>query len=156
MAHTNLPHRRALGFRVILTILNWAWVDSDVVIRDCMQIQVAIANESPARDSRHVRDFETSTCSQFMTVKLPRETEAGRAQTTGRPRAQSLYLFTYKWHALGDYMPSIRLFGGTDGISTQIVSSSPDYQCILLISFQGELAHRLVKGVYKLRSGFAV
>jgi hypothetical protein len=33
-----------------------------------------------------------------------------------------LNLFTYKWHALGDYVRAIRLFGPTDGFSTQVVS----------------------------------
>jgi len=110
-----------------------------------------------------VRDFETSTCSQFTTFELPRETEArkrrtqGQAQTSaasestaGGKRARSLNLFTYKWHSLGDYVLSIRLFGGTDGISTQIVSPSPDIVSVLLMFFQGELAHRLVKRLYKL------
>jgi hypothetical protein len=81
-----------------------------------------------------VRDFETSTCLHFTTVELPREMEARQRRkghtsgasesTAGGRRARSLNLFTYKWHSLGDYVPSIRLFGGTDGISTQIVSSS--------------------------------
>ena len=36
---------------------------------------------------------------------------------------QKVYnLFTYKLHALGDYMKSIRMFGITDSYSTQIVS----------------------------------
>ncbi len=37
-------------------------------------------------------------------------------------KPRSLNLFTYKWHALGDYVRAIRLFGGTDGFSTQVVS----------------------------------
>jgi hypothetical protein len=46
---------------------------------------------------------------------------------------------------------SIRLFGGIDGISTQIVGF-PSYitSIILLIFLQGELAHRLAKRLYKL------
>ena len=80
-----------------------------------------------------VRDFETSSRSQFTTVELLRETEARKRRqaqksgvspsenTAGGKRERSLNLFTYKWHALGDYVASIRLFGGIDGISTQIV-----------------------------------
>ena len=88
-----------------------------------------------------VRDFETSSHSQFTTVELPRETEACKRRqaqksgmspsenTAGRKRARSLNLFTYKWHALGDYVLSIRLFGGIDGISTQIVGVLPVLSC---------------------------
>ncbi|KAF9532139.1 hypothetical protein CPB83DRAFT_832803 [Crepidotus variabilis] len=94
-----------------------------------------------------VRDFEKSTCSEFETFELPRETEArrrrqqqqapaGQNSSAGPTHAKKrkLNLFTYKWHALGDYFRSIFLFGGLDGFSTQV----------------GELAHRLVKRLYGL------
>lgn len=42
-----------------------------------------------------------------------------------KPKSKSLNLFTYKFHALGDYVRTIRLFGTTDSYSTQIVSSPP-------------------------------
>ncbi|KAH9970811.1 hypothetical protein BJV74DRAFT_784066, partial [Russula compacta] len=48
----------------------------------------------------------------------------------GKPK--NLNLFTYKWHALGDYVQAIHLFGGTDGFSTQV----------------GKLAHKFVKHLY--------
>lgn len=38
-------------------------------------------------------------------------------------RVKTLNLNTYKWHALGDVVPAIRLFGTTDSYSTQIVSA---------------------------------
>ena len=76
-----------------------------------------------------VCDFERKVCSKFTTVELPREAEARKRRSV--PRSQSatgsatrmkkLNLFTYKWHVLGDYAYHIRLFGGTDGFSTQIV-----------------------------------
>jgi len=47
--------------------------------------------------------------------------KAAAGSTSGR-KPKNLNLFTYKWHALGDYVPAIRLFGGTDGFSTQVVS----------------------------------
>lgn len=37
------------------------------------------------------------------------------------PKGKTLNLFTYKFHALGDYVHTIRLFGTTDSYSTQIV-----------------------------------
>jgi hypothetical protein len=76
-----------------------------------------------------MRKFEASTHAQYATVELPREAEARKrrakaaVQPSGR-QAKSLNLFTYKWHALADYVPTIRLFGGSDGFSTQIVRLS--------------------------------
>jgi hypothetical protein len=80
-----------------------------------------------------MRDFEQSTCSHFQTFELPREVEArkrryanahpsGTDSNIGVKRTKSLNLFTYKWHSLADYVPAIRLFGGVDGFSTQLVS----------------------------------
>jgi len=48
--------------------------------------------------------------------------KAAAGSTSGR-KLKNLNLFTYKWHALGDYVPAICLFGGTDGFSTQVVSN---------------------------------
>ncbi|PPQ84255.1 hypothetical protein CVT26_011861, partial [Gymnopilus dilepis] len=93
---------------------------------------------------RHFRDMSSAN---FATYELPRETEArNRRQQRAKGKAKegtgnsagvsrkpkSLNLATYKWHALADYVPAIRLFGGSDGISTQV----------------GELAHRVVKQIY--------
>jgi hypothetical protein len=41
-----------------------------------------------------------------------------------KPKLKTLNLFTYKFHALGDYVRTIRLFGTTDSYSTQIVSAT--------------------------------
>jgi len=81
------------------------------------------------------RKFRDTTQSAFATFELPKETEARkRRQNSGKgkekaaagnasgKKSKTLNLFTYKWHALGDYVRAIRLFGPTDGFSTQIVS----------------------------------
>jgi len=85
--------------------------------------------------------------SEFATFELPRETQArkrrSKAKETERAsnptstsrKQKTLNLFTYKWHALADYVHSIRLFGGTDGFSTQLVGNSYDLvTCLLMIS----------------------
>ncbi|KJA20502.1 hypothetical protein HYPSUDRAFT_142132 [Hypholoma sublateritium FD-334 SS-4] len=82
-----------------------------------------------------MREFRDITQSSFETFELPKETGARQRRQTSRKgkenaapsdtsgkKAKSLNLFTYKWHALGDYAQAIRLFGGTDGFSTQVVS----------------------------------
>lgn len=78
-----------------------------------------------------MRNFEASTRTQYATVELPREAEARKRRDKACPtrryggrQAKLLNLFTYKWHALADYVPTIRLFGGSDGFSTQIVRLS--------------------------------
>lgn len=82
------------------------------------------------------RKFRDTTQSAFKTFELPKEKEArNRRQNSGKGKGKEkssafesgkksklLNLFTYKWHALGDYVRSIRLFGPTDGFSTQVVS----------------------------------
>ncbi|KAJ3858791.1 hypothetical protein EV359DRAFT_75796 [Lentinula novae-zelandiae] len=100
-----------------------------------------------------MREFRDKTCSQFRTVELPSEQQArsrrqaqidaqrhsadpsmpSQRNNTSR-KARTLNLFTYKFHAMADYVPAIRWFGTIDSYSTQI----------------GELAHRLVKHLYGL------
>jgi hypothetical protein len=80
-----------------------------------------------------MRQFRDETCSQFETFELPREAEARKRRQqskaqgkqpkagSGARKLKQLNLFIYKWHALGDYVQTIRLFSGTDGFSTQLV-----------------------------------
>jgi hypothetical protein len=82
------------------------------------------------------RKLRDTTQSAFATFELPKETEARkRRQSSGKGKGKAtagnasrknlkfLNLFTYKWHALGDYVRAIRLFGPTDAFSTQVVSN---------------------------------
>lgn len=78
-----------------------------------------------------MRNFEKATRSRYTTSELQREAEARQRrdknqqqQSGSSKRPKFLNLFTYKWHALADYVPTIRLFGGSDGFSTQIVRAS--------------------------------
>lgn len=90
---------------------------------------------------RQMRYFAKHTCSMFVTKELQHEEAArGRrrhkkaataAMNAGQPapavpppgplKVKLFNLFTYKFHALGDYFPTIRLFGSTDSYSTQTV-----------------------------------
>ena len=86
---------------------------------------------------RLMRKFRDTTQSAYATFELPKETGARqRRQKSGKGKEKAgasgrkpktLNLFTYKWHALGDYVRAIRLFGGTDGFSTQLVSNTCSY-----------------------------
>lgn len=94
---------------------------------------------------RLMRKFRDVTKSDFATFELPRETAARKRRSKGKEtegtsnpastsrKPKTLNLFTYKWHALADYVRSIRLFGGADGFSTQLVGTSYDLVTYLLI-----------------------
>ncbi|KAG1901203.1 uncharacterized protein F5891DRAFT_1187899 [Suillus fuscotomentosus] len=88
------------------------------------------------------------TCAVFDTVELPKEKAARQRRVAQRagpnsipsessgPRVKVFNLSTYKFHAMGDYLRTIKLFGTTDSFTTQI----------------GELAHRAIKAFYPLTS----
>ena len=92
-----------------------------------------------------MRKFRDVTKSDFATYELPRETAARKRHSKGKEtegtsnpastsrKPKTLNLFTYKWHALADYVRSIHLFGGTDGFLTQLVRTSYNLVTYLLI-----------------------
>jgi hypothetical protein len=78
-----------------------------------------------------MRDFRDKTCAEFNTTELAREVEARnrRDARTNAPnqshKLKTFNLHTYKFHALGDYVRTIRMFGTTDSFSTQPVRAWP-------------------------------
>jgi len=66
-----------------------------------------------------LRQFRNKTFADFNTVGLPKESR--KSPSSGRKK-RSLNLNTYKFHSLGDYFRTIRLFGSTDNYSTLTVS----------------------------------
>ena len=79
--------------------------------------------------TKQLRQFVKVTCAAFKTKELPVEAAARRRRRDGAQaknpnslRLKSFNLLTYKFHALGDYVQTIRLFGTTDSYTTQIVS----------------------------------
>ena len=82
-----------------------------------------------------LRHFQRVTCAAFKTHELPTEAtsrqrrelaelNAGRRKKEARSASlpKTFNLNTYKFHALGDYVAMIKMFGTTDSFSTQIVS----------------------------------
>jgi hypothetical protein len=113
-----------------------------------------------------MREFRDLSNATFTTYETDREVTSrnrrqaervvqglGTSATTpqGR-RPKFLNLLTYKFHALGDYVSFIRLFGPTDVYSTQLVSTEDQlvFKMISDVYGQGELAHRVVKKLYGL------
>jgi hypothetical protein len=86
------------------------------------------------RLSHRLRKFGDVTCAAFNAMELPKE-KAARERKTARERSgldnpdagsgsrktKKFNLRTYKFHAMGDYVRSIRLFGTTDSFTMQIV-----------------------------------
>jgi len=107
---------------------------------------LSVLDETFKTLSRQLRRFRDLTCPAFTTVELPKEKAArernaarqgsnsrsGDAETGGR-RAKRFNLSTYKFHAMGDYVRSIRLFGTTDSFTTQIVREF-EFLLFLLVS----------------------
>lgn len=105
------------------------------------------------------RKFERTTCGYYHTTELPQEyavcgrrtaalsAKQGRAipLATSRPKQKKLNLHTYKFHALGDYVDTIQMFGTTDNYTTQTVSTWSASFFLLLNGCQGELEHWRVK-----------
>ena len=89
---------------------------------------------------QQMRAFRDATKGEFNTVELPGETAARRRRSLAvgsdtatkqqGPRKKTLNLQTYKFHALGDYVRSIRLFGTVDSYSTQLVRTTHVFHCI--------------------------
>jgi hypothetical protein len=98
---------------------------------------LSVLDSTFKRLSRQLRDFRDFTCTVFTTVELPkekaaRERKASRQQldsdnrdpaSSGR-KVKKFNLNTYKFHAMGDYVQSIRLFGTIDSFTSQIVRDS--------------------------------
>ncbi len=114
-----------------------------------------------------VRTFTRTTCQDYVTVELTRESEArGRREAARRKKAgasagegstqrqpkvvEFLVHHTYKYHCLADYPDYIELHGTTDNMTTQTVSATSlesialTHLCIL----QGECEHIVVKLFY--------
>ena len=94
----------------------------------------------------NLRTFEKHTCSVFQTRELEREraarqrrqekdeagkkkitngknsTESSKPSSSTARKPKQLNLKTYKYHALGDYVDTIKCYGTTDSYSTQGVS----------------------------------
>ncbi|KAG1811116.1 uncharacterized protein BJ212DRAFT_1224937, partial [Suillus subaureus] len=89
--------------------------------------------ETFKRLSHQLRRFRSFTCTAFTTVELPREQAAHERRAahqrlalgnpdmeSGGRRTKKFNINTYKFHAMGDYLYLIRLFGTVDSFTSQI------------------------------------
>ena len=96
---------------------------------------LALLDEALKKLGAQIRRFQEGTCEIFKTYELPSEAAArqrcqqGQAEsgrqvkpTPSTARLKKFNILTYKFHALGDYTRTIRMFRTTDSYTTQIVS----------------------------------
>lgn len=169
------PHNTAL-LKLLYRLAEW-----HALAKLCMHTEHTLRalEISTTEIGSKLRGFRDSTAKSFKCRELPEEVSArdrkrhakekkkaeteplGTNKAAPPPplpkisaRRKVLSLLKYKFHALGDYVNTIRMFGTTDSYSTQIVcgtfyspstSESTDLYCII----QGELAHRIVKRFYR-------
>jgi hypothetical protein len=111
---------------------------------------------STTRLGRILRRFKATTCRGFHTRELPSEkaargrrdaAAAAKNQTSERDSdrtskskasksqtARTFNLTTYKLHSLGDYVHAIRMYGTSDGFTTQTVRHlAPDATALYLL-----------------------
>ena len=96
---------------------------------------LALLQKSVRALGDQLRHFQSDICMTFTTRELPKEAAqrqrremvdlaAGLRKKEARSSLlpKTFNLDTYKIHALGDYVPMIRMFGTTDSYTTQVVS----------------------------------
>ena len=105
---------------------------------------LALLHQALCRLGAQVWRFQWVTCPAFETKEIPQEStqrhrreavnyQSGRWRKPARTGLlpKSLNLNTYKFHALGDYKKTIRMFRTTDSYMTQVVSG-----CYIPLSMQ--------------------
>ena len=94
--------------------------------------------------SKQLQHFINVTCTAFETKELPSEAAARQRQqqaqaqkdsvtnipSSSTPRVKRFNMLTYKFHALADYINTIKAFGTTDSYTTQIVRKPIQAMCL--------------------------
>ena len=125
------PHNKA----VLALLFTCAYWHALAKMRMHTDETLAVLDIQTERLGSRLRRFQRKTCAAFDTRELKREVErrqrresngrTGNSTATSIPpgvrRSKTFNLQTYKLHALGDYLSSIRKFGTTDSYSTEPV-----------------------------------
>ncbi|KAH9848646.1 hypothetical protein C2E23DRAFT_785618 [Lenzites betulinus] len=134
--------------RIVLDmVFNLAMWHALAKLREHTDISITGLEDKTVDCGMSVREFAKKTCTNYVTVELPSKDSAARGRRKAamtdkskgpQPRTlttRKLKVFnytTYKFHAMPDYAPTIRMFASVDNYSTQV----------------GELEHRHVKRFY--------
>lgn len=125
------PHNSAV-LKLLFTLCYWHGLAK---LRMHTDETLQIMDDVTVSLGRELRAFSTHTCPGFPTRELRREAESRmrrqqksqlhtssqKSSQTASRQPKTLNLQTYKLHALGDYVSSIRRYGTTDSYSTQLV-----------------------------------
>lgn len=113
---------------LLFTLAHWHGLAK---LRLHTDLTLTIMDNETTSLGQQFRNFTKKTCAAFKTEELAREANArkrrqakkqpGTSSSKGR-RAKTFNLQTYKYHALGDYVDTIRRYGTTDSYSTEPVS----------------------------------
>jgi hypothetical protein len=155
------PHNKRV-LQILFTFAHWHGMAK---LRMHTEETLAILDDKTTTFGQQLRSFESATCSAYKTSELPREVRArerrkqasssakGPASSQGR-RTKEFNLQTYKVHALGDYVSTIKRYGTTDSYTTAIVGSDNmnGFRNSRIFGPQGELEHRTSKARYKRTS----
>ncbi|KAG2054254.1 hypothetical protein BDR06DRAFT_848882, partial [Suillus hirtellus] len=95
---------------------------------------LSVLDETFKHLTHQLHKFRNFTCSAFTTVELPKERAACKHKAahqclasdipdagSGGQRTKKFNMNTYKFHAMGDYLQAIQLFGMIDLFTSQIV-----------------------------------
>jgi hypothetical protein len=126
---------------------------------------LSVLDETFKQLSRQLCRFRDFTCAAFTTLELPKEKAtrdhkaAHECSGLNNPdigssgwKAKKFNLSTYKFHAMGDYLQSIRLFGTTDSFTSQIVGERLLYYCLLISiwSLAGRVGTQSIEGLLSI------
>ena len=127
------PHNTKI-LRLLFTFAHWHGLAK---LRMHTDATLQILDVATTDLGKQLRAFQRDTCAGFETLELKREAEARKRReakqgpvlgtvssstTPNQRRRKTLNLQTYKVHALGDYVSTIRMFGTTDSYTSAIAS----------------------------------
>jgi hypothetical protein len=129
------PHNTTV-LRLLFTFAHWHGLAK---LRLHTDATLAILDDETTKLGQQLRAFQTQTSTAFATSELKREADARQrrqasapgpsplanavSQTTNQRRPKTFNLKTYKVHALGDYVATIKRYGTTDSYTTAIAST---------------------------------
>jgi hypothetical protein len=122
------PHNSRV-LRLLFTLAHWHGLAK---LRMHTDNTLVILDNETTLLGEQLRKFQLTTGSFYNTYELKREVEARQRRETKKTgsfsssrrerQPKTLNLQTYKLHALGDYVSTIKRYGTSDSYSTAIVS----------------------------------
>lgn len=126
------PHNTKV-LRLLFTFAHWHGLAK---LRMHTDATLQILDIATTDLGEQLRAFQQDTCASFETLELKREAEARKRREakqgpmvnssstmSNQRRRKKFNLQTYKVHAMGDYVSTIKMFGTTDSYTSAIAST---------------------------------